>query len=124
MYGETMRDAKHAKHSDLLSLLNSRKIWDYPPYVIPHLNTGAYHDAATLYARANDSDPFAYARMRLYLGLGYELASDVAHDAQAALARRTHEPRAAFAVLDSVKKKADADRAWNQHRTAMWKENA
>lgn len=119
-----MKDAKHPKHNDLLSLLNSRKAWDYPPYATSHPNTGAYHEAATLYARANDSDPFAYARMRLHIRLGYELASDVAHDAQAALARRSHEPRAAFAVLDSVKKKVDADRAWNQHRAATWKENA
>lgn len=113
---------KHERaRSELLALLNSRKAWDLPPYSIPTPNPMAYREAVGAYARANDSDPFAYGRAWLHVGMGYILASDMLHDAQSTITRRAHEPRAAFAALDSVKKQVDADRAWNQHRSAMRK---
>ena len=117
-----MKHARYRAHSDLLTLLSSRKAWDLPPYRVPDTDPHALREAALAHARANDSDPFAMGRVMLHLRMGYEFPSDVARDAQSALTRRSHEPRVAWGGLEAVKRKVDADRAWNQHNSAMFLE--
>lgn len=79
--------------SPLLELLESR--WrefvsglpdptPHEPAKRPNFNAQGLSDqraAATLYAEANNSDPFAYGRCLRYLRQGYWLASEVRNDA-------------------------------------------
>ena len=110
----------HRTTSELLRLLNSRRVWDYPPYQRPITDAEVVDQASKTYALANDSDPFAGARMRTYLANGFELVSDVVHDANSAIARRVHEPKGAFEALEPVKRANDENMAWNQHYEAQY----
>lgn len=108
--------------SILLELLNSRKCWsDESPICFPSVparreDWPAVSNAAALYGEANDSDPYAAARMRLYLCQGYENTGEVVRLAKSQLALRRHEPKGAFAQLAPVKKRIDEERAWAEHK--------
>jgi hypothetical protein len=108
--------------SPLLELLNARGVWNYPDYRLPDVNPKHRDEAIRLHSLANDSDPFAASRMRLHIMAGFALPSEVAHDAKGLLQRRQGEAHTQFAseTLASVKKRLEADRAWNQHRTAKF----
>lgn len=115
------------ERSELLELLNSRKSWDLPAYKVPQYKPheiAKIEEAARQHAALNDSDPFAYYRICLYMRLGFELASDISKESKSALSRRLHEPHVAFSALETVKRSVDADRAWNQHRAAQYLEAA
>jgi hypothetical protein len=109
------------KPSDLLSLLNERRAWELPNYAYPTISESTIAEASRIYAQANDSDPFADMRIRNELVRGFTLASDVIHDANAALARRAAEPKSQFKPLALLKKGMDEYRAWNQHRASQWR---
>ena len=105
------------KASDLLKLLNDRQAWNLPePYRMPHYDAATVTEAVQLERKADDSDPYAGARMRLYLNQGYDLPSDVAKSAQDRIKAR--QVAHAFDPLEKIKRKMDEDRAWNQHNSA------
>lgn len=115
------------ERSELLELLNRNKAWDLPSYKLPQHKAGdlaKIEEAARAHALADNSDPFAFYRIRLYMWCGFELASDISKEAKSRLSRRAHEPHASFDALDTVKRSIDADRAWNQHRSSMYLEAA
>jgi hypothetical protein len=61
--------------------------------------------------------------MALHIREGFALPSEVNKDANAAIARRTNQTGGAFRdELEDVKRRHDADRAWNQHRSAKYAE--
>lgn len=107
--------------SILLELLNTRRCWsNESPICFPSTpprreDWPAVHKAATLYGEANDSDPYAAARMRLYLCQGYESPSEIVRFAKSQIALRRHETKGAFAELAPVKKRNDEERAWAEH---------
>lgn len=81
---------KYKNESELLKLLNSRAAFNLPPYRKPVIDDGmarAMDLAARTHGEAHPSDPYAAARMKLYLYQGYELPSDVLQDARSRLAR-------------------------------------
>lgn len=119
------------ERSALLELLNSRKSWDCgkderghprpcPPYKEPNgVKRRDVEHAAFMAARADDSDPFVYARLRHYIRRGYTLASDTLKSARSRLSLRSSEPNHGISdVLENVKRQIDEDRAWNQHNAA------
>lgn len=48
-------------------------------------------NAARLHAQAQSADPFAYIRSKHYMKMGYDLPSDVIHDAIQKLEARGHK---------------------------------
>lgn len=116
------------ERSELLTLLNNRKCWEpAPPYKLPTYNKGVVERAERVHVKANDSDPYAGDRIRLHLLMGFELPSNVEKDATAQLARRATEhkekPRGDLAVLATMKRKLDEDRAWNQYNSQQFLED-
>lgn len=113
-------------HSELLSLLASRKAWAGPSYTLPsHGWKGLQRieEAAKCEAGVDDSDPWAYARTRHYLLLGYDSPSDALKDCKGrTAARATHHAEQFKEALESLKKRVDMERAWNQHKSAEYKE--
>lgn len=118
--------------TELLKLFNSRwrdeigKIAD-GSYKRPQFNDAAIarnRQAAQAAARVDNSDPFAGARMALYLAQGYVYASDELKDAHAKEIARSKQAKsgAVSEALAPVKRKIDADRAWNQHRASQYLE--
>jgi hypothetical protein len=115
--------------SALLELLNSRKCWDCgkdergqpkpcPPYKEPsNVDERANEHAAFMAARADDSDPFVYRRMRHYARRGYVLISDTLKSARSRLSLRANEASSGMKGLDRLKRELDEDWAWNQHNS-------
>lgn len=111
--------------SALLELLNKNHAWDLPSHKLPQVDRRRLDEAIRIQSQADDSDPWASARTRLYILQGYELASDVYREAKSRLSIRhgaSGEDRNGFAVLEPLKRKAEEDRAWNQHYDQEWKE--
>jgi len=81
-------------------------------------------EALAAHKIAEDSDPHAYSRMRLYIMQGFELPSDVLRKARSRIAMRGREPRREYDALASVKRKIDEDRAWNQFHAIEYQEAA
>lgn len=116
---------KYKAHSDLLQLLNQRKAWEGPEhYRAPEQDAASVGYATRLYGTANDSDPFAMGRMYLHLTRGFALVSEIIAESHASIKRRSQEAKPKLEVLEPIKRKLDADRAWNQHNSAMFKEDA
>lgn len=113
------------QHSELLSLLASNKAWAGPPYFPPDHGWKALQriqEAAKCEAGVDDSDPWAYARTRHYLLLGFDTPSDVLKDCKGRTAARAAHHAEQFKALEPLKKQADMERAWNQHKSASYKE--
>lgn len=77
-----------------------------------------------MHARASNSDPHAYSRMRLYIVAGFELPSDVLRTSRSIVMLREREPRQVREALEPVKKRLDEDRAWNQFHSKQYMEAA
>lgn len=82
-----------------LILSRQEAIINQPEYRQPWVEPQAIHDAAKAWAEWDNADPFAYSRKTLHMRQGFELVSDVRHDAMSKLnARRaqamedTHAP--------------------------------
>lgn len=106
--------------SKLLELLNSRAAWDQPKALPPVLDAGYQRRismALQCIKEVDTSDPWAVQRARLYMERGYEIPSDVLDDCKG---RRRVTP-GPFQALEPIKRKMDADRAWNQHRSAQYR---
>lgn len=110
--------------SALLELLNSRESWKLPPHRLPEVDKRALEEALSAYKLAEDSDPHAYSRMRLYIMQGFELPSDILRKARSRIAMRAREPREGIEALASLKRKVDEDRAWNQYHADEYLEAA
>lgn len=122
---------KKKLYSALLELLNKRKAWDLPEYKRPWVDRKRLDEAIRLQSQADASDPWAGARMRLYILNGYELASDVYREAKSHLSINGRDEAKVngkqhgggqFDRLEPLKKQVDMDRAWNQHYDQEWKE--
>lgn len=76
--------------------------------------------AIVAYSRMNDSDPWAPPRMRLYVLSGFEDYEAVLKENNAALTRRAADHVGAFQAIEPIKRRMDEDRAWNQHKSALF----
>lgn len=64
-----------------------------PPYRAPNYEPGRIEQAARAHGQAHESDPFAFARMALYLRKGYELPSTILKEAKTRIHVRELERR-------------------------------
>lgn len=118
--------------SPLLELLNERKAWEAKQHYPPSLSqtfVKRIWEAVRCVATLGNSDPWAPVRAYLYMIRGYWLPSDVLKDCRAAQARLAREEKGdvkgieeAKARVEKAKRDAEADKAWNQHHSAMFKE--
>lgn len=119
--------AKH-EESFLLKHLNERKAWDGRPFVLPDYGPQAFEAmrmAAQCVKEVDTSDPFAPARAMLHMRGGLDLPSDVLKECSHLRGlRRMENARKKGAPtipeLEPLKKKLDADWAWNQHKAAQY----
>jgi hypothetical protein len=120
--------------SELLALLNSRKAWELPPYVVPHYNRKDRRliaQSVACMAALDNSDPYVGPRVALYLARGYCLPSEVHKDCKSRTALRATEPRTWIGEnelvrvgveLEKKRKKEEIDKAWNQANSARFLE--
>jgi hypothetical protein len=88
------RKPQFHEESGLVRLLDARLksegLGDGKKYRKPALDPITIRCAAQAHADVNRSDPFAFARMRLHIAQGYELASDVLAEAASKQRARGH----------------------------------
>jgi hypothetical protein len=112
--------------SPLLELINERKVWMLPATYQAPTSSEAYNgrvrEAVACIVNAGGSDPFEAKRAKLHMERGFTLPSEVLADCKKAKGLRASERRYTPAqdALAQVKRKLDADRAWNQHNSAMF----
>jgi hypothetical protein len=109
----------------LLEVVNARKAWDTHGPTKPNRplskeyvarNDTLIEGAVRVHALANDSDPFAASRIRLYILTGYEDHVDVYRLANSQLNLRSKQDHTEFSVaLAPVKKDIEREIAWTQH---------
>lgn len=89
-----MKNGRFHQESELLAVLDQRfkgeGLGDGKKYRKPQVDPRVVRGAAMAHAEVNRSDPYAYARMRLYIAQGYEIASDVLKDAAAKQRAKGH----------------------------------
>lgn len=128
---------KDKARSELLTLLNSRKAWEGKPYKHPLIGPTLQvriEEAVRCAALLDNSNPYAAARVRLYLNNGYCLPSETLKDCKTLTALRAKEPKGLFRADTSeaqrlarikqlaleAQRRADADKAWNQFNSQQY----
>lgn len=77
-----MKSPRKFEEPELLKLLNSRSVWNLPPFRNPNYDAMRIENAARTAARAEPSDPFTYARVKASLRAGLDDPSEVLSTAQ------------------------------------------